>query len=66
MKLDYKKIDDVVVENIDHDDYPDYCDAYVASAKYYDDDGNYRELTEDELENLDTEWVREQVEYWTN
>tara|TARA_Y100000310_G_scaffold345083_2_gene461685 strand:+ start:1524 stop:1721 length:198 start_codon:yes stop_codon:yes gene_type:complete len=63
MKLDYSKIDDVVVENIDHNDYPDFCDAYVASAKY-DDNGNYRELTQGELESLDSEWVSEQVWDW--
>ena len=62
-KLDYEKIDDVVVENINHDDYPDYCDAYIASAKY-DDGKGYRDLTEDELENLDSDWVYKQVEDW--
>ena len=61
--LDYDKIDDVVIENIDHSDYPDFCDAYVASAMY-DDDGNYRELTPDELEGLDSGWVLEQVYDW--
>jgi hypothetical protein len=62
-ELDYSKIDDVVIENIDHNDYPDFCDAYVASA-WYDDNGNYRELTQSELENLDSEWVSEQVWDW--
>ena len=61
--LDYGKIDDVVIENIDHSDYPDFCDAYVASAMY-DDGGNYRELTPDELESLDNGWVLEQVYDW--
>ena len=63
MKLDYSKIDDVVVENIDHNDYPDFCDAYVASAMY-DDNGKYRELTQSELENLDNDWVHQQVWDW--
>ena len=63
MKLDYSKIDDVVVEGIDHNDYPDFCDAYIASAMY-DDSGNYRPLTEDELESLDSGWVLGQVEDW--
>tara|TARA_Y100000310_G_scaffold267099_1_gene278926 strand:+ start:1785 stop:1982 length:198 start_codon:yes stop_codon:yes gene_type:complete len=62
--LDYTKIDDVVVENIDTSDYPDFCDAYIASAKYDDPENGYRELTEDELENLDNEWVLEQVHNW--
>ena len=64
MKLDYKKIDDVVVENINHDDYPDFSDAYIASAKYDDPVKGYRDLTEDELANLDGSWVYEQIEDW--
>ncbi len=64
MKLDYDKIDDVVVEGIDHSDSPDYVDAYIASAKYDDPVNGYRDLTEDELESLDGEWVRQQVEDW--
>ena len=60
--LDYEKIDDVVVENINHDDYPDFCDAYIMRAMYDDPKtGEYRELTEDELESLDSGWVLEQV-----
>jgi len=63
--LDYDKIDDVVIENIDHGDCPDFCDAYVDKAMYNDPKtGEYRELTEDELENLDSDWVHEQVYDW--
>tara|TARA_B100001079_G_C16019437_1_gene343767 strand:+ start:52 stop:249 length:198 start_codon:yes stop_codon:yes gene_type:complete len=62
--LDYEKIDDVVIENIDHSDYPDFCDAYVASAMYDDPQSGYRELTPDELESLDNGWVLEQVYDW--
>ena len=64
MKLDYKKIDDVVVEGINHSDAPDYCDAYIASAKYDDPVKGRRDLTENELESLDSEWVHGQVEEW--
>jgi len=64
MELDYKKIDDVVVEGINHSDAPDYCDAYIASAKYDDPVKGYRDLTENELESLDSEWVHGQVEEW--
>ena len=52
-ELDYDKIDDVVVEGIDHSDSPDYVDAYIASAKYDDPVNGYRDLTEDELESLE-------------
>ena len=36
MKLDYNKIDDVIVAGIDHSDAHDYSDAYIESAKYDD------------------------------
>jgi predicted Ser/Thr protein kinase len=63
--LDYAKIDDVEIENINYNDYPDFSDAYVMKAMYNDPKtGEYRELTEDELENLDGDWVHEQVNDW--
>ena len=63
--LDYAKIKDVDIENINYVDYPDFCDAYVMKAMYNDPKtGEYRELTEDELESLDGEWVSEQVHDW--
>ena len=63
--LDYAKIDDVEIENINYDDYPDFSDAYVMKAMYDDPKtGEYRELTEDELESLDGSWVSEQVHDW--
>ena len=65
MNLDYERIDDVVVEGIDHSDAPDYCDAYIASAKYDDPVNGYRDLTDLELDNLDPSWVYEQVEDWS-
>jgi hypothetical protein len=46
-KLDYSKISDVEFEDIDHNDYPDYCDAYIIRATY---DGV--EMTEEQLELL--------------
>tara|TARA_Y100000310_G_scaffold303287_1_gene341505 strand:- start:166 stop:387 length:222 start_codon:yes stop_codon:yes gene_type:complete len=64
-KLDYNQIDDVVVDGINHNDAPDFSDAYIASAMYNDPiTGNYRELDEDELATLDSDWVYEQVENW--
>ena len=47
MKLDYTKIEDVEVDGIDTSDYPDFCDAYIASATY-----KGREMTEEELDAL--------------
>lgn len=51
MKLDVKRIVDVEFDNIDYNDYPDFCDAYVSQA--YWDDG--RELTAEELDILNVE-----------
>jgi hypothetical protein len=46
-KLNYDLIDNIEFEGIDHNDYPDYCDAYIISADY-----GGREMTEDEIEEL--------------
>ena len=46
-KFKYKLFTDVSFEGIDHRDYPDYCDAFIASAEY---DG--RELSDEELDEL--------------
>jgi hypothetical protein len=51
---DYSKITDIEFDGIDHSDDPDYSDAYIESAKY---DG--AEMTEEEIESLDTCWVHE-------
>jgi len=58
MGMDYSKVDNVVVEGVDTEDYPDFCDAYIESADY---DG--REMTESELDvlNQDTDFVYECV-----
>ena len=58
IKLDYEKITNVFVGGIDHEDYPDFCDAYIESADY-----DNREMTEDELEilNQDGEFVLEKT-----
>ena len=59
IKLDYSKIDNIEVDGIDYADYPDFCDAYVASADY---DG--REMTDEELDllNDDSDFVYSAVE----
>lgn len=52
--MDYSKIDNIQVEGIDTKDYPDFCDAYIASADY---DGV--PMTEEQLANLDSDFVWE-------
>ena len=32
--MDYSKIDNVEIDGIDTNDYPDFVDAYIASADY--------------------------------
>lgn len=45
MELD--KIKNIELDGIDHNDYPDFCDAFIESAEY---DGV--ELTDEELDEL--------------
>jgi len=59
MQIDNSKIRVTSIENIDYEDYPDFCDAFIAGAT----DENGRDLTDDELEivNQDGSFVNEQV-----
>ncbi len=58
MKFDYKKIENIRVEDIDHTDYPDYVDAFIDSADY-----NGEPMTDNQLNilNEDTDFVYECV-----
>ena len=57
--MDYKKITDVVLDGIDFEDYPDFCDAYIVSADY---DGE--PMSEDQINKLneDSDFVYTKVE----
>ena len=59
MKMDYTKIENVEVDGIDTKDYPDFCDAFIASADY---DG--QPMTDDQLDELneDADFVHECVQ----
>ena len=46
--IDTTKICNVEVTNIDTDDYPDFCDAYISAAQW--EDGTF--LSEEELDEL--------------
>ena len=62
MNLDLGKIEDIEFGGIDHNDCPDYCDAYIESATY-----KGRDLTEEELEWVVDEhfdWVYEKLMDW--
>jgi len=65
-KLNFKleQLTDIEIEGIDTRDYPDFCDAFIASAAVEIRDGEYRELTDQELDDLNDEhpdFVHEQV-----
>ena len=64
VQLDYSKIHDIEVDGIDTRDYPDFCDAYIASATIENEDGTFRDATDSELDemNEDSDFVYEQVE----
>jgi len=51
-KLDNLEVVDVEIENIDMKDYPDFCDAYIGSAKFK---CSGAELSDDELITLQEE-----------
>ena len=56
--MDYKKIDNIELDGIDTRDYPDFCDAFIASAEY-----NGVPMTEEQLDELneDGQFVYERV-----
>ena len=45
--MDLNKVTDIEIDGIDRNDHPDYCDAYIANAKY---DGI--EMTEEQLDEV--------------
>lgn len=59
MTIDFKLIDNVIVDGIDYKDYPDFCDAYISEADY-----NGKPMSDEMLEDLNTDhrdFVHEQV-----
>jgi len=57
--FDTSKIDNVEIEDVYPSDYPEFCDAFIASADY-----NGRPMTDEELDTLndeEPEFVLEQV-----
>jgi len=59
--LDYSKIEDIEIEGINHNDCPDYCDAFISDAYY-----NGRQMTDEELEELndDGDFVYDAIMDW--
>jgi|TARA_Y100000310_G_scaffold297961_1_gene331408 hypothetical protein len=56
------KLFKVEIENIKYWDYPDFCDAFISYAEIDDSvTGERRELTEQEIEDLDPAYVQEYI-----
>ena len=57
-KMDITKVTNIEFEDIDHSDYPDYCDAFICNA-----DSDGRSVSEEQLDELneDTEFVYEEL-----
>ena len=49
--MNYDLIDNIEVDGIDTNDYPDFCDAFISSADY-----NGVEMSEEELEALNEDY----------
>jgi hypothetical protein len=57
-KIDYALIDNIVIEGIDGKDYPDFSDAFIASADYAG-----KPMTDEMIEvlNQDSDFLYEQI-----
>ena len=56
--MNLTKITNLTFEDIDHSDYPDYCDAFISYADY-----NGKPMTEEQLDeiNEDSEFIYERL-----
>lgn len=56
--MDYSKIDNIEMDGIDTNDYPDFSDAFIASADY-----NGVKMTDKQLDELneDLDFVHQSV-----
>ena len=62
--LDLSKVFNIVVSGINMADSPDFVDAYIESAEYEHSPGQYRDLTQEEIDHLaskENEWVYQQI-----
>jgi len=57
-EMDLSKIDNIKFDDVDYNDYPDFCDAFISSADY-----NGEPMDEDQLEllNEDREFIHEKL-----
>jgi GTPase SAR1 family protein len=58
-EINLSKIDNIEFDDVDHSDYPDYCDAFISSADMFG-----HPMSEEELNDLNenhVEWVHEKL-----
>ena len=55
------KLFNVELDGVDSRDYPDFTDAFIRYAETEDENGEMRELTDSELDNIDSSVVYELV-----
>ena len=59
MNIDLTKLTELEFDGIDHNDYPDYCDAFLSYAYYID-----RKLTDEEIDYINDnhcEFINENI-----
>lgn len=56
------KIQDLKIDGIDLDDYPDFCDAYASYAEW--EDGT--PLTDEELAEIDSSIIHDRIAWQLN
>ena len=49
--MNYDLIDNIEVDGIDTNDYPDFCDAFISSADY-----NGVEMTDEQIDTLNEDY----------
>jgi hypothetical protein len=63
-QISTKNLVDIEFGGIDHRDYPDYCDAFLSAASERMPDGSLRDLSDDELVDVqesNPSWFHEQL-----
>ena len=60
-KLNYDLIEDIEFDNVNFSDAHDFSDAFISKALYDDPKTGLRELTDEEIDSLDSEWVYDRL-----
>ena len=66
--LDLARIKNAEIEDVFSHDFPDFSDALISSGEYEHSPGEFRDLTEDEIDHIndnESEWIHKQAhEQW--